>query len=215
MQRASWWSLHVGSLALESSSTDYDGLAYGGEAVAVSSDGFGARLAFDHIGTEDSEMVWDSVEFAVLLDYARGGRFGLRLKDTTFSLQLAPGIYVHEETVEYGLSWTHVVEVGDMGVNLELSVMRAELTSGDGTDESFQLGDRTSQRMSMYMVKEFGVVLFAEQERREIKDTDAYGGGLALDMEQVGLMVEYRRTDNHRDHGDSSESLQVLAQIRF
>jgi len=214
LQGASWWSFYGGPADLDTSSSDYDGTAFSAECVAMGDDGLGVRLGYTRLESEDSALEMMSASFALLYDYTRGGRIGLTFEDRDNDTQFYLGpllITIVDDAIRYGVEWTHVWTFGDAAMQVEASYKRvqADMLDSDDADDSFQ------ERLAFFPVRELGLVVTASQEHGDLKDAEGIGGGIFIDLEQVGITVEYSIVDDQNDPDGTLEVWSGRLELRF
>lgn len=210
LQRASWWSLHGGPAHLEidsPTSNEYDGTGFYAEAVMMNQAGFGGRLAYQRLEDEDDNFEWMITSAALLFDYTKGGRITFSFDDDDRDITIL-GIPIAINTIRYGVEWLHIWQIpAGPVVMLEASAARSEVQKGN-------VDDHWRERLTIYPMKELGLFVSGSHDRGESPDVDGWGGGIVLDMEQVGLSIEYRRNDVH-EGGDDEDILTVRLELRF
>jgi hypothetical protein len=206
LQGASWWSLRAGGASIESAGTTYRGTTYAVEGFVVGVRDLGARVSFERIATDDDSITIETSAFALLYDYAHGGRAGLFFKDYDDVRGAVPSIVV-DNTVSYGCELTHVFGIG----SFHLAASRQE-TTYTGV---LELGETFDERLTVYPLEYVGFTIHASQVRRDITDSDEYGAGILLDLEQVSVKIEFSRLDDHRTPADSNETWTVAVLLRF
>jgi len=209
LQRASWWSIHGGPAHIEVESpapAEYDGSGFYVEAVVMSPAGFGGRFAYQRLEHEDDDFEWMITSAALLFDYTRGGRIALTFDDDDKDVLILLPIAFN--MTRYGIEWTHIFRTpSGVAAMLQASAARSEIQDGN-------VDDHWTERLTLYFMKEVGFSLVGTHDRGESADADGVGGGIALDMEQVGLFVEYRRNDIH-EGGDNEDVLSIRLELRF
>jgi hypothetical protein len=212
LERMSWWSLGLGSADLTNGGTTGTGSVYTVSGTAMGTNGLGMSMAMSRSIRDDETFGTESLAFALLADYARGGRVALTYAESELFIGDPDADWrLIWPSDEWGVDWTHIARFGEMWFVFGAGWGRVT----DRTGADAPQGDRLEERLTFYPSSRLGLVLWLQQRRGEIDDFNCYGGGFTLDMEQVRLALDLRREDDAGDGAESKETLTVSLELRF
>jgi hypothetical protein len=215
LEKASWWAVFGGPGTVSSGATDIDGLYFRFEGVAMTADRAGAKVEFTRVDADDESLENTTLAFSLLVDYARGGRIGLRFEENDFDLA-----FLGSTNIRYGLDWQHIWSGRGAGVHssMRYSFTRDELDVAGAREPN----DIHDVRFTIYPQSQFGFALvgqFEEGDRTDgggnSQDANAWGLGLFIDMEQVGIAAEYLSRNLEDPDLEDQEIISAKIELRF
>jgi hypothetical protein len=207
-----------GPATLESAGGELDAVSFVFEGVAMSPQGLGARFTYDRHESEGDNLELMSTGVSLLVDYMNGGRLSFDFKDNDADIEgaalwpIAGAAKISLDSIQYGAGLTHVWNGrAAPSARLDFAWAHNENRYPGNDDES----DVFSGELAVYPTKNFGFRVTGGMEEGDLAEARSHGGGVTVDMEQVGLFVDYTLRDVRDPGSDNQETLAVGFELRF